>query len=66
MPASLLPASPHTHNALDDAIEQGELFANVFEWAARRRRTAVDPRAAWRHQHRPGSPAASGPHAEPT
>jgi hypothetical protein len=32
MPAALLPASPHTHNALDDAIEQGELFANVFEW----------------------------------
>ena len=41
MPASLLPASPHTHNALDDAIEQGELFANVFEWAARRRRAAA-------------------------
>jgi hypothetical protein len=34
MPASLLPVSPHTHNALDDAIEQGELFANVFEWVA--------------------------------
>jgi hypothetical protein len=41
MPASLLPASPHTHNALDDAIEQGELFANVFEWVARRRHAAV-------------------------
>jgi hypothetical protein len=41
MPVSLLPASPHTHNALDDAIEQGELFANVFEWAARRRRAAA-------------------------
>lgn len=22
----------HTHNALDDAIEQAEIFANVFEW----------------------------------
>jgi hypothetical protein len=22
----------HTHNALDDAIEQGEIFANIFEW----------------------------------
>lgn len=33
MPPSLLPDSPHTHNALDDAIEQGELFANVFTWA---------------------------------
>jgi hypothetical protein len=42
MPASLLPTSPHTHNALDDAIEQGELFANVFEWAARRRHTAAN------------------------
>lgn len=41
MPASLLPASPHTHNALDDAIEQGELFANVFEWVARRRNAAT-------------------------
>lgn len=41
MPASLLPSSPHTHNALDDAIEQGELFANVFEWAARRRNSAM-------------------------
>jgi len=41
MPASLLPTAPHTHNALDDAIEQGELFANVFEWAARRRHAAA-------------------------
>jgi hypothetical protein len=23
---------PHTHNALDDAIEQAEVFANVFRW----------------------------------
>lgn len=46
MPASLLPASPHTHNALDDAIEQGELFANVFEWVAGRRNVA--PHAARR------------------
>jgi Exonuclease len=41
MPAALLPASPHTHNALDDAIEQGELFANVFEWVARRRHASA-------------------------
>jgi hypothetical protein len=26
-------ASAHTHNALDDAIEQAEIFANVFEWS---------------------------------
>ena len=37
MPDFLLPSTPHTHNALDDAIEQGELFANLLEWAARRR-----------------------------
>lgn len=41
MPTSLLPNSPHTHNALDDAVEQGELFANVFEWVARRRNAAM-------------------------
>lgn len=46
MPASLLPASPHTHNALHDAIEQGELFANVFEWVSRRRNAAMhEPRS---------------------
>jgi len=28
----LLTERPHTHNALDDAIQQAELFANVFEW----------------------------------
>jgi hypothetical protein len=37
MAPELLPASPHTHNALDDAIEQGELFSNLFEWALRHR-----------------------------
>jgi DNA polymerase III epsilon subunit-like protein len=36
LPHELLPRSPHTHNALDDAIEQGELFGNLFEWALRR------------------------------
>jgi hypothetical protein len=30
--SGLRPRRPHTHNALDDAIEQGELFANLFEW----------------------------------
>jgi hypothetical protein len=52
MPASLLPVSPHTHNALDDAIEQGELFANVFEWVARRRHSVV---------HAPRSVASQAP-----
>jgi len=36
LPAELLPQSAHTHNALDDAIEQGELFCNLFELALRR------------------------------
>ncbi len=25
----------HTHHALDDAIEQAEIFANIFEWSDR-------------------------------
>ncbi len=29
----LRPSRSHTHNALDDAIEQAEIFANVFEWS---------------------------------
>ena len=37
MPPSLIPDAPHTHNALDDAVEQGELFANVLQWVIRRR-----------------------------
>ena len=37
MPNFLQSRSPHTHNSLDDAIEQGELFANLFRWAIRRR-----------------------------
>lgn len=45
MPEFLHSRAPHTHNALDDAIEQGELFANLFLWAIRRRdrrsRTAI-------------------------
>jgi hypothetical protein len=41
MPEFLQPSSPHTHNALDDAIEQGELFANLLEWATRQRRESA-------------------------
>jgi len=29
---SLRPKSKHTHNALDDAMEQAEVFASVFQW----------------------------------
>lgn len=33
MPADIKKVrQPHTHNALDDAIGQGELFANLMEW----------------------------------
>ncbi len=30
MPKRWFPASPHTHVALDDAIEQGQLFCNIL------------------------------------
>ncbi|GGQ72158.1 MULTISPECIES: 3'-5' exonuclease [Streptomyces] len=32
MPARLLPRRPHTHHALDDAVEQAELLANLMAW----------------------------------
>ncbi|GGQ55997.1 3'-5' exonuclease family protein [Couchioplanes azureus] len=32
MPAELLGGRRHTHHALDDAIEQAELFCNLVEW----------------------------------
>lgn len=32
LPTNLVSRRSHTHNALDDAIEQAEVFANVFEW----------------------------------
>lgn len=31
--ATLRSEQRHTHHALDDAIEQAEIFANVFEWS---------------------------------
>ncbi|MGW7366989.1 exonuclease [Streptomyces sp. NPDC054841] len=34
MPRHLLSSRPHTHNALDDAIEQAELFQNLMRWEA--------------------------------
>jgi hypothetical protein len=39
---SLRPQSRHTHHALDDAIEQAEIFARVFQWEGNRGRS---PRA---------------------
>lgn len=32
MPKKLRSTRAHTHNALDDAKEQAELFCNIFEW----------------------------------
>jgi hypothetical protein len=32
MPRELLSTRKHTHHALDDAIEQAELFANLMRW----------------------------------
>lgn len=36
IPLQLRPKRPHTHHAVDDAIEQAEMFANIFEWAEQR------------------------------
>lgn len=35
LPAGLASSRVHTHHALDDAIEQAEIFANVFEWVGK-------------------------------
>lgn len=32
LPSFLQSQREHTHNALDDAIEQAEIFANLFDW----------------------------------
>jgi hypothetical protein len=32
LPSHLRSSRTHTHNALDDAIEQGEIFAKLFQW----------------------------------
>jgi hypothetical protein len=37
--AALRPNRPHTHHAIDDAVEQAEIFANIFEWEAKSGRT---------------------------
>jgi len=36
VPGSLQPLAAHTHHALDDAIEQGQLFVNILEYAVGR------------------------------
>lgn len=35
LPLHLRSHRAHTHHAIDDAIEQAEVFANVFEWDSR-------------------------------
>ena len=35
LPSELRSARPHTHNALDDAREQAEIFNNLFLWEGR-------------------------------
>jgi hypothetical protein len=37
LPPELRPLRPHTHHALDDAIEQAELLANLLAWSGPRR-----------------------------
>ncbi len=32
LPRTLKSGRDHTHHAVDDAIEQAEIFANIFEW----------------------------------
>ncbi|MCB1501375.1 MAG: 3'-5' exoribonuclease [Bauldia sp.] len=32
LPSDLAATHKHTHNAIDDAIAQAQIFANVFEW----------------------------------
>lgn len=35
IPSALCGPTKHTHNALDDAREQGEIFANLFTWTGK-------------------------------
>ena len=42
LPAALRSARPHTHNALDDAIEQAEIFNRLFSWQGHQRNAQMD------------------------
>jgi hypothetical protein len=35
LPPQLRSARPHTHNALEDAVEQADVFANLMQWPGR-------------------------------
>lgn len=41
--ASLRSSRRHTHHAVDDAVEQAEIFANVFEWEGKNGGTLRPP-----------------------
>jgi hypothetical protein len=36
LPSELQSSREHTHNALDDAVEQADIFANLFAWRGER------------------------------
>ncbi|MGJ0513798.1 3'-5' exonuclease [Methylocystis sp.] len=40
LPEALRPKHRHTHHAIDDAVAQAEIFANVFEWGGELARVA--------------------------
>ena len=35
LPGSLRSSRPHTHNALDDALQQADIFVRLFVWEPR-------------------------------
>ena len=41
MPSSWLPGERHSHVAVEDAIEQGELFVNIVEALREERRVRI-------------------------
>lgn len=38
LPTAIKSTRPHTHHAIDDAVEQAEIFANIFEWKRKHER----------------------------
>ena len=54
MPPELVPNQPHTHNALDDAREQAELFVNVLSWTVE---GSIDKRSDGLRAHGSSAPS---------
>jgi hypothetical protein len=44
LPVELRGTHGHTHNALDDAIDQAEIFGKLFTWGTEREHGGRDPR----------------------